>query len=475
MPNFDMFVIGTGPAGQRAAIQAAKLGKNVGICDRREVVGGVCINTGTIPSKTFREAVLYLTGFRQRGIYGAAYRVKEDITIQDLLFRCDYVIKREIDVIRAQMRRNGVELIGGEASFTDPHNLVVRGAKGNFEVETEYVVIATGTTPARPPGITVDGETVMTSDGILYLKELPRRLTVVGAGVIGTEYASMFAALGIEVTLVDLRERLLDFCDREIIDDLVYHMRNMNCTFRLGEEVASVEIEGPSRAVATLRSGKKIISDVLLYSVGRQGATAELNLEAAGLEADERGRLEVNEKYQTPVDHIYAAGDVIGFPALASTSMEQGRLAACHAFGAEATSMPALFPYGIYSIPEISMVGQSEQELTEKGVPYEVGMSRYREVARGVIMGDDSGLLKLLFHRESRRLLGVHIIGTAATELVHIGQAILAMGGNIDYFVNAVFNYPTLAECYKNAALDGYNKVGQASEEAPPPGSGRKL
>ncbi len=475
MQKFDMFVIGTGPAGQRAAIQAAKLGKTVGICDRREVVGGVCINTGTIPSKTFREAVLYLTGLRQRGIYGTAYRVKEEITIEDLLFRCDYVIKREIDVIRQQMRRNGVTLIGGEASFQDPHHLEVRGATGTVQVEADYVVIATGTTPATPPDVAVDGQTVITSDGVLYLKELPRSMTVVGAGVIGTEYASMFAALGIEVTLVDRRQRLLEFCDAEIVDHLVYHMRNMNCVFRLGEEVASVQVERAHRSVATLQSGKKIISDLLLYSVGRQGATAELGLDKAGLEADQRGRLKVNEQYQTAVDHIYAAGDVIGFPALASTSMEQGRMCACHAFGAEARSLPELFPYGIYSIPEISMVGRSEQELTEAGVPYEMGMSRYREVARGVIMGDDSGLLKLLFHRETRRLLGVHIIGTAATELVHIGQAILAMGGGIDYFVTAVFNYPTLAECYKNAALDGFNKIGPESNEAPPPGSGRRL
>ncbi len=475
MQQFDMFVIGTGPAGQRAAIQAAKLGKTVGICDRREVVGGVCINTGTIPSKTFREAVLYLTGFRQRGVYGSAYRVKEDITIQDLLFRCDHVVRREIDVIRAQMRRNGVELIAGEASFVDPHRLVIRGAAEAVEVEAGYVVIATGTTPAPPPSVAVDGQTVITSDGILYLKELPRSMTVVGAGVIGTEYASMFAALGTEVTLVDRRERLLEFCDREIIDNLVYHMRNTDCIFRLGERVASVEVEGPHRAVATLESGKRIIAEVLLYAIGRQGATSELNLEAAGLEADERGRLRVNDKYQTQQPHIYAAGDVIGFPALASTSMEQGRLCACHAFGVEAVSLPALFPYGIYSIPEISMVGKSEQELTEQEVPYEVGVARYREVARGVIMGDDSGLLKLLFHRESRKLLGVHIIGTAATELVHIGQAVLAMGGNLDYFVNTVFNYPTLAECYKNAALDGFNKVGPASGEPPPPGSGRRL
>ncbi len=475
MRHFDMFVIGTGPAGQRAAIQAAKLGKTAGICDRREVVGGVCINTGTIPSKTFREAVIYLSGLRQRGVYGASYQVKESIRIEDLLFRCNYVITKEIEVIRQQMRRNEVELFGGEAKFIDPHHLRIHGVSSNVDVEADNVVIATGTTCSTPEGVEMDGETLITSDGILYLKELPRTMTVVGAGVIGTEYASMFAALGTEVTLIDRRPELLDFIDSEITDNLIYHMRNMDCVFRLGEEVATVEVEQPQRAVATLKSGKKIVSELLLYSIGRVGATRELNLEAAGIKSDERGRLNVNDKYQTEQPHIYAAGDVIGFPALASTSMEQGRIATCNAFGVKATSLPELFPYGIYSIPEISMVGQTEQQLTKAGVPYEIGLSRYREVARGVIMGDESGLLKLLFHRENRKVLGVHIIGTAATELVHIGQAIMAMGGTIDYFVNAVFNYPTLAECYKNAALDGFNKIGPADAEAPPPGSGRRL
>jgi len=458
--NFDLFVIGTGPAGQRGAVQAAKLGKSVGICERREVVGGVCINTGTIPSKTFREAVLYLTGFQMRGLYGASYAVKERITMEDLLYRCEHVIKKEVDVIRDQMRRNGIVLIGGAARFLDPHTLEVAGSGGVVRVTADKVLIATGTTAARPQGVPIDGQSILTSEDILGLKEVPRTLTVVGAGVVGAEYASIFAALRVEVTLVDKRPRLLEFVDSEIIESLTYQMRNMDCTFRLNEEVASVRLEGPRRAVTVLKSGKLIVSDVILYSVGRVGATAELNLEAAGLAADERGRLKVNEVFQTSRPHIYAAGDVIGFPALASTSMEQGRLAACHAFGIACRSLPHLFPYGIYSVPEISMVGQNEEELTAAGVPYEVGVSRYREIARGAILGDDSGLLKILFHRDTRRILGVHIIGTNATELVHIGQALLAHDGTIDYFVNAVFNYPTFAECYKVAALDGYNKVG---------------
>ena len=459
MEKFDLFVLGTGPAGLHASVQAAKLRKTVGICEKRETVGGVCVNTGTIPSKTFREAVLYLSGIEQRGLYGASYAVKENITMADLLFRCNQVIEREIQVIRAQMKRNGVTLLSGSAAFTGPNRLVVTGLTGTTEVEAEKIVIATGTEPAPPP-VPVDGESVIDSDGILSLKSLPRTLTVVGAGVVGVEYASMFAALGLEVTLIDKRPRLLDFVDSEIAEALSFYMRALNCTFRLGEEVADVVIEKPHRAVATLKSGKKIVSELLLYSVGRIGATASLNLAAAGLSADDRGRLTVNENYQTGQPHVYAAGDVIGFPSLASTSLEQGRLAACHAFGEACVSMPHLFPYGIYSIPEISMVGKNEEELTRGSVPYEVGLAHYREIARGAIMGDDVGLLKILCHRETRKVLGVHIIGASATELVHIGQAIMTLDGTIDTLVETVFNYPTFAECYKVAALNAYDKLG---------------
>src|SRR5262245_34455592 len=467
-----MLVLGTGPAGQRASVQAAKLGKKVGICERREVVGGVCINTGTIPSKTFREAVLYLTGYQQRGVYGASYRVKDEIGMPELLLRCDHVIQREVQVVRDQMRRNGVKLIPGEASFLDPHRLRVAGAQETVEVYAEKIVIAVGTVPSVPPGAPVDGESIITSHDILHMPRVPRTMAIVGAGVIGTEYASIFAALGTEVTLVDKRPHLLEFVDTEIVESLSYQMRNMNCIFRLGEEVASVTRPAPGKAIAELRSGKKIVSDVVLHAAGRIGATAHLNLPAAGLAADERGRLSVNERYQTSQEHIYAVGDVIGFPSLASTSMEQGRLAACNAFGTTCASMPHLFPYGIYSVPEISMVGKTEEELTKAGIPYEVGIARYKEIARGAILGDDSGLLKLLFHRDDRKILGVHIIGTGATELVHIGQAVMAFGGTLDYLVYAVFNYPTFAECYKVAALDGYNKIGPARDEVPPPGSG---
>lgn len=455
-----MLAIGSGPAGQRAAIQAAKLGKRVGIVERKAVIGGVCINTGTIPSKTLREAVLHLSGYRERAVYGVSYMVKQDITIDDLLFRADHVMRREIDVTRHQLLRNRVELIFGEASFADDHTLRIELAdgRGQRELSAEYIVIATGTAATRDPHIPFDGKRILTSDDLLIMDEIPRTMAVVGAGVIGTEYATIFSAVGVRVTLIDMRRDLLPFVDREIVDSLAYQMRQNRVTLRLGEEVSGIQpVNG--RVRLNLASGKQIAADKALYSIGRTGATQALNLEAAGLRADERGRLRVNEHYQTEVPHIYAAGDVIGFPSLASTSMEQGRLAACHAFGIPATSFPELFPYGIYTIPEMSMVGRTEEELTEAGIPYEVGKAAYREIARGQIIGDSSGLLKLIFHLETRQLLGVHIIGEGASELVHIGQAVMSFGGGIDYFLNTVFNYPTLAECYKTAALDAMNRM----------------
>lgn len=459
MPHYDLAVIGSGPAGQRAAVQAVKLGKRAVLIEKRQVIGGVCINTGTIPSKTLREAVLYLTGYGQHAIYGTAYAVKQNITMDDLMVRTSFVIRKEIDVTLAQMRRNHVDMLFGEASFTGPNALMVEGAGERTAVSADVFVIAVGTRPAPPPGVTCDDESLIDSDGILSLKRLPRTLTVVGGGVVGLEYASIFATLGIEVTVIDKRDKLLEFVDDEIVEALSYHLRQHGTTLRLGEEVSRISCHEGS-AAAELASGKRIVSDTILFSAGRIGATERLNLAAAGLEADDKGRLEVDDHYRTKVPHIYAAGDVIGFPSLASTSMEQGRLAAAHAFGRQVHPMPKLFPYGIYTIPEISMVGPTEQELTRGMVPYETGVSRYREIARGQILGDETGLLKLCFHRESRRLLAAHAIGSGATETIHIAQAVIALGGGLDYFITSVFNYPTLAECYKVAALDCANKLG---------------
>ena len=463
--DYDLAVIGSGPAGQRAAIQAAKLGRRVVVMEKQNVVGGVCINSGTIPSKTLREAVLHLSGHRERGVYGAAYAVKHNITMADLHYRTGHVVRHEIDVIRHQLMRNRIATKSGTARFADAHTLHVAHAdgRGHEQVTAEKVVIAVGTVATRAAEIPFDGQLVLISDDILDLADMPRSLAVIGAGVIGIEYATMFATLGVRVTLVDKRDRLLPFIDREITDNLAYHMQHNWITLRLGEEVREVAPidEGRGRRVrVTLASGKQIVTDKALYSIGRTGATGGLQLEAAGVSTDERGRLRVNAQYQTSQAHIYAVGDVIGFPSLASTSMEQGRLAACHAFGVDADCTPGLFPYGIYTIPEISTVGRNEEELTAAGVPYEIGKANYKEIARGQILGDSAGLLKLIFHRETRALLGVHIIGEGASELVHIGQAVLAHGGTIDYFVENVFNYPTLAECYKTAAFDGINRLG---------------
>ena len=467
MPDcmYDMVVIGSGPAGQRAAIQAAKLNKRVAIVERKTVVGGVCINSGTIPSKTLREAALYLSGYRLRSLYGASYAVKQNITMEDLLFRTDHVVRHEIDVTRHQLMRNRVDVLIGDAAFIDPHTLRLTevGGRGSHDITADRVVLAVGTEATKDAHIAFDRERICSSDDVLQLKNLPRTLAVVGAGVIGLEYASIFAALGVRVTLIDKRQRLLPFVDAEIIDALAYHLRENRVTLRLGEEVAGMEAlsdELGQRVKIHLVSGKQVVTEVALYSVGRTGATASLNLPAAGVATDDRGRLRVDENYRTAVPHIYAVGDVIGFPSLASTSMEQGRLAACHAFDVEAHSVPELFPYGIYSIPEISMVGRTEEELTDQGTPYEVGKAQYREIARGQILGDSSGLLKLIFHLDTHALLGVHIIGEGASELIHIGQAVLAFGGSVEYFINTVFNYPTLAECYKTAAFDGINRLG---------------
>ena len=462
--DYDLVVIGSGPAGQRAAIQGAKLEKRVAIIEKTTVVGGVSVNLGTIPSKTLREAVLDLTGFRSREFYGASYRVKENITIKDLLVRTNQVIAHGIDVARHQLMRNHVELISAAASFVDAHTLKLDLIDGSTSrhITAGAIVVATGTETTRDGHVAFDGKRIFTSDDILHLDQLPRSIAVVGAGVIGCEYASIFAALGVRVTLIDARHRLLSFVDDEVAAELCHHLREARVTLRLGETVKhleTVQTETGERVRLHLDSGKTIITEKALYSVGRTGATGKLNLPAAGINADDRGRLPVDNHFRTNVPHVYAVGDVIGFPALASTSMEQGRLAACHAFGVKAKSVPELFPYGIYSVPEISMVGKNEEELTKAGIAYEVGKARYKEIARGQIVGDVTGLLKLIFHSETLQLLGVHIIGEGASELIHIGQAVLSFGGTVDYFVNTVFNYPTLAECYKVAAFDGINRL----------------
>jgi len=458
--KYDLVVIGSGPAGQKGAICAAKLRKRVAVIDRRMMMGGVCVHTGTIPSKSVREAIFQLTGLAVRTFYGNSYRGNGDISIPDLAFRVNTIISRETDVIRAQLRRNGVSIYQGTATFADPHTVEIQGDGERTIVHGDNILIACGTRPARSPEIPFDGKRILDTDEFTFATSLPREVIVVGAGVVGLEYASFMAAIGVEVTLIDQRPTILDFVDREIMEALAYHLRQMGTTFRLGEKVTRVGIdEQRDRVFAELESGKKVQADMLLYAVGRQANGDQLRVEAAGLEVDSRGKVKVNESYQTQVPHVYAAGDVIGFPALASTSMEQGRLASCRMFGAPSEHMPELFPYGIYTIPEISMVGQTEEKLTAAKVPYEVGISKYVELAKSMMLGDETGMLKMLFDRNTRKLLGVLIIGQRATEIVHIGQAVLAHGGSIEYFRDTVFNYPTLAEAYKVAALDGLNKL----------------
>jgi NAD(P) transhydrogenase len=457
---YDLIVLGSGPAGQRAAIYGSKLGKKVAVVEMREVVGGACINTGTIPSKTMREAVLHLSGYNYKSIYGMNYRVKEKITMSDLAFRVQHVIKTEVDVTEAQLSRNNVEMLVGIASFVDENHIRVTNSRGTNVYQAANVLISTGTKPAASDKVPINGRTIINSDQVLDLPDLPKTLIVVGGGVIGVEYTCMFSALGVRVVLIERRPRLLEFADQEIVEALSYHLRDSRVTMRLNEEVESVEEMPDGTVVANLESKKKVQGDALLYAVGRQGNVDELNLPAIGLDADKRGRIPVDKDFRTKVPNVFAAGDVIGFPSLASVSMEQGRIAAARAFGDETVlSNPSFYPYGIYTIPEISFIGKTEEQLTEEDVPYEVGVAFYREIARGQIRGDTTGRLKLVFHRETHSILGVHIIGEGASELLHIGQAVMALGGKLEYFVDTVFNYPTLAECYKVAAFNGLNRV----------------
>lgn len=463
MADYDLVVIGSGPAGQRAAIQAAKIGQRVAVLERLPTVGGVDVNTGTA-SKTLREAVLHLTGFRERNIYGAAYSVKQGITMSDLLVRTEYVMQQQVNMLRSHFARNRIELIHAEGSFVDPNTIKLSFAETEPDrtVTADKIIIAVGSFSTPPPVVYVDGRLIFVSDDVLNMQRIPQTLTIVGGGAIGMEYCSTFAALGVRVTLVDRNPRLLQFADDEIVDTLVYHLRQSDVTLRLSENVSDIDylrVGQCDRVRVMLESGKQIVTDAVMYCVGRTGATAELNLPAAGLEADSRGRLKVDSDHQTDVPGIYAVGGVIGFPDLTSTSQMQGRLAAGHAFGLPSNSFPDLIPYAVRTIPEVAMVGKTESQLTDENVPYEVGKANYQEAMSSVIRGDNSGLLKLLFHIETRKLLGVHIVGEDASELIHIGQAVMAHGGTIDYFTEAVISYPTLAESYVTAALNGLNRL----------------
>jgi len=469
MRRFDLCVIGSGPAGQKAAIQASKLGKNVCLIERANVLGGAAVNTGTIPSKALREAILNLGGCMSIVPRTADFaQAAKNATLSSLWRSCDDVIRAEIDLVRNHLERNHIRVMSGLGRFASERKIEILGEHVCETIEADFTIIAVGTRPARPSNITFDATDIITSDELLNLQTLPHSMIVVGGGVIGTEYASMLSALGVKVTLVEGRGRLLDFVDAELTEALQYHLRSGGMTLRFGEKVVTIRrveaapgarSDNQFMAEAVMESGKVLRADCLLYAIGREGATADLNLAAAGLAADPRGRVKVGEHFQTDVPNIYAVGDVVGFPALASTGMEQGRLAACHMFGFPRDNLENLLPYGIYSVPEISMVGWTEEKLTADGIPYESGIAQYKEIARGQLLGDEIGMLKLLIHQETHAILGVHIIGTGATELVHIGQCAIAFKATVEYFVNTVFNYPTLAECYKVAALNGLNKL----------------
>lgn len=461
MQHFDMLVIGSGPAGRRAAVQSAKLGKSVLVVDKGRRLGGVSVHTGTIPSKTIRETVLNLSGFRERGFYGRGYRVKQDISAADLIQRLHKTLDHEVEVLQHQFMRNGVKSVHAAAQFVDRKTAkIVSEDNERYEITFDKALIAVGTKPYRPDHVPFEGKHVFDSDEILELPHLPRTLTVVGAGVIGVEYATIFSALDVPVTLVEARDSFLDFVDTEIVQDLLHQMRDRGMQVRLGTAIKEIK-SGDGHAEIELADGRRVRSEVVLFAAGRAGAVGGLNLEAVGIKADKRGRINVDAAtFQTDADNIYAAGDIIGFPSLASTSMEQGRVAACHAFGIAPPPPPQTFPYGIYAVPEISTVGQSEDEVREDGIPYECGVARFRETSRGHIMGVENGFLKLIFSLETRRLLGAHIVGEGATELIHIGQAVINLGGTVEFFVENTFNYPTLAEAYKIAGLDAWNRMG---------------
>ncbi|GMB82682.1 Si-specific NAD(P)(+) transhydrogenase [Shinella zoogloeoides] len=466
MQEYDLVVVGSGPAGRRGAIQAAKLGRKVLVIEQGKRVGGVSVHTGTIPSKTLRETALNLSGWRERGFYGRAYRVKQEISADDLRRRLLITLDHEVEVLEHQFARNRVQHIRGKAKFLTPETMeIVKDDGETIHVSGKSIMLAVGTKPYRPDSIPFDGESVLDSDELLDIKELPRSMAVIGAGVIGIEYATIFSALDTQVTVIDPKPTILDFIDREIVEDFIYQLRDRNMKLILGQKADKVEKLPNGKCEITLDNGRHVTCDMVLYAAGRVGATDSLNLAAAGLTADSRGRLSVNpETFQTEVPHIYAAGDVVGFPSLASTSMEQGRIAARVAVGAIAKEPPKYFPYGIYAVPEISTCGLTEEEVKERGIPYECGMARFRETSRGHIMGLDSGLLKMIFSLKTRRLLGVHIVGEGATELVHIGQAVLNLKGTVEYFVENTFNYPTLAEAYKIAGLDAWNRMGDLSQ-----------
>ncbi|MEA1979444.1 MAG: Si-specific NAD(P)(+) transhydrogenase [candidate division Zixibacteria bacterium] len=458
--EYDLIVIGSGPAGEKAAIQASKLRKSIAIIERHSVQGGVCIHTGTIPSKTLRETVMYIAGLRQRSVYGMTATIMGNLSLRELMYRKDQVIQQELDIIQQNMSRYRIDVIQGTGVIADPNTVVVSDGDGNTRfVKAKVIIISTGTKPYHPEHIQFDNKYIYDGESIIDIDIIPRSLTIVGGGVIGCEYASIFGHIGTKVTIVDDREKLLSFLDREIADTLIYLMRKYRINLILGDGAKEVTVEN-NQVVTTTKSGREVTSDRLLYAAGRTGNTENLGLETVNIEMQKYGLIKVNDMYRTSCPNIYAVGDVIGFPSLASVSMDQGRLAARHAFETKNTScINNLLPFGIYTIPEVSMIGETEESLSKDGQDYEIGIAHYYELARGQIINDHDGMLKIIFDPNSKRILGVHIVGERATELIHIGQAVMTLGGTLEYFHETVFNYPTLSEAYKIATLDGFARL----------------
>jgi NAD(P) transhydrogenase len=460
MKAFDLIVIGSGPAGQRGAIQAAKHGKRVALIEKEAVFGGACIHTGTLPSKALRESIYNIFTFRLGSTELTRTAVRQKVSFKELSARKDKVVASENEMIAKAIRANGVSVYQGFGSFIDKNHIKVESSEGGeLILEGKYFLIATGSRPVRPSHIPFDDETICDSDSILNLKEIPECLAVIGGGVIGCEYASMFAALGVEVHLVDKKNDILPFIDQEITEVLKKALISHGCKLYLGDEFVSIKRSTDGMVETTLKSGKIIKASNLLYAMGRGAQTHKLGLENVGVKPDDRGLIKVNKQFQTSCPNIYAVGDVIGFPSLASSSFEQGRLATCHAFEIHHDEFPETFPYGIYTIPEISSVGLTEEDLIAKKIDFEVGRAEYQETARGQIIADSGGLLKICFCPKTHKIFGIHVIGNSASELVHLGQMVMTLGGDMHSLVKNIFNYPTLAEAYKIAAFNGLNKI----------------
>ena len=454
-----MIVIGSGPAGEKAAIQAAKFRKKVAIVESRGVVGGVCVHTGTLPSKTLRETVLYLSGIKQRSVYGVVCTLKNDVTVSDLMFRTEQVIQKELEIIQGKLFRNGISVLGGRAKISTPNQMQIEDEYGHIRVvETDTIIIAAGSRPYRDPTLKFDDKYVFDSESILKLDRIPKSMIIVGGGVIGCEYACIFAHLGVKVTLIEAKERLMPFLDHEVSDTLTYLMRKNRTKVILEDRMEKLEV-ADDQVNFTTKAGRTLVADKVLFAMGRVGNIDNLGISELGIQTNKRGLIKVDENFYTGVGKVYAVGDIIGFPSLASVSMDQGRLAAQHAFGMKETRLNTLLPYGIYTIPEVSIVGETEEELNAKGTPYETGVARFYELARGQIANDHDGMLKLTFCPKTKKLYGVHIIGERAADMIHIGQAVISFGGTIDYFIDTVFNFPTMSEAYKVAALNGLSSI----------------